>query len=290
MANNVPGRVPKVPEGFPDVAFPLLADAIGTIGTSGFMSAVAALCRAVSPYNDVFVSAYFKTAPPAEIYSDLSPRDARKTIPPYIEFAYLLDPFFALFSENAADGVYRLRDCAPDNFTATDYYKRFYGRIGVSDECGILINFGPDACLLISLGQRDPNRPVVDEPFLHLSSILPVLQALCHRHWPRLEPDCVEGRGRLSSHLQQAFDRFGSKVLSRREAEIVRLILKGHSSKSMARIFTVSPETVKVHRKRIYAKLDIASQGELFATFIEALSMTPPDSTEDPLALCLAAR
>jgi hypothetical protein len=40
---------------------------------------------------------------------------------------------------------------------------------------------------------------------------------------------------------------------------------------------------VKVHRKRIFTKLAIASQGELFSMFLEALAKTPPNSTRDPL-------
>ncbi|MEO5756764.1 MAG: helix-turn-helix transcriptional regulator [Mesorhizobium sp.] len=76
---------------------------------------------------------------------------------------------------------------------------------------------------------------------------------------------------------------FGTSVLSNRESEIVRLILKGHSSKSTARLLGNSPETVKVHRKRIYAKMRIASQGELFSIFLRAVSCMPPDGQDDPL-------
>jgi DNA-binding CsgD family transcriptional regulator len=64
---------------------------------------------------------------------------------------------------------------------------------------------------------------------------------------------------------------FATSVLSNRDSEIVRLILKGHSSKSMARVLGNSPETVKVHRKHIYAKIGITSQGELFSIFLRAL-------------------
>ncbi|MCY1250836.1 Bacterial regulatory protein, luxR family [compost metagenome] len=53
--------------------------------------------------------------------------------------------------------------------------------------------------------------------------------------------------------------------VSVREAEVIRLMLKGHSTKSIARHLGNSPETVKVHRKRIYSKLKISSQGELFS-------------------------
>ena len=37
-------------------------------------------------------------------------------------------------------------------------------------------------------------------------------------------------------------------------------------------ILAISPGTVRIHRKNIYAKLGINSQGELFSRFIESLT------------------
>jgi DNA-binding CsgD family transcriptional regulator len=79
--------------------------------------------------------------------------------------------------------------------------------------------------------------------------------------------------------------RFGSETLSEREHEIVQLILQGHSGKSMARMLGVSPETVKVFRKRIHHKLNIHSQGELFSRLLASLTMITSDHIGDPLVL-----
>ncbi|WOS66034.1 helix-turn-helix transcriptional regulator (plasmid) [Sinorhizobium fredii GR64] len=56
--------------------------------------------------------------------------------------------------------------------------------------------------------------------------------------------------------------------MSVRELEIVTLVLKGHSNQSIAAVLSLSPNTVKVHRRQIYAKLNISSQGELFHLFL----------------------
>jgi DNA-binding CsgD family transcriptional regulator len=48
-------------------------------------------------------------------------------------------------------------------------------------------------------------------------------------------------------------------------------ILKGHSSKSLAREIDISPETVKIHRRNLYRKLGISSQSELFLKFLNTL-------------------
>jgi DNA-binding CsgD family transcriptional regulator len=46
------------------------------------------------------------------------------------------------------------------------------------------------------------------------------------------------------------------------------MVLQGHSVKSTAQELGISPETVRMHRKNLYLKLDINSQSELFAQFI----------------------
>jgi DNA-binding CsgD family transcriptional regulator len=48
---------------------------------------------------------------------------------------------------------------------------------------------------------------------------------------------------------------------------IVKLVLKGHSNLSLAAVLSLSPNTVKVHRRQIYSKLAISSQAELFRLF-----------------------
>lgn len=260
-----------------------LAEAIDLIGHSTFVQKLASLCEDASGYQSTFISAFFMDHPPVELFDNLSGKHTGTTIPPYIDFAYLLDPFYELFRNGIDDAVVSLNECAPDDFKSSEYYQSFYAGTGLFDETSIFISFEGNACILISLGSREEDFLITPEGKAALEALLPCIAALCRRHWPRLSPDSISDRGRMGLHLQKSFDRFGTSVLSEREAEIVRLILKGHSSKSIARVLGNSPETVKVHRKRIYAKLDIASQGELYSIFLEALSHTPPNANSDPL-------
>lgn len=89
--------------------------------------------------------------------------------------------------------------------------------------------------------------------------------------------------GAIGQHIETAFRQFGASRLSDREAEVARLILRGHSSKAIARVLGNSPETVKVYRKRIHTKLGLGSAGELFSLFMAALCATPEGSMDDPL-------
>jgi len=50
------------------------------------------------------------------------------------------------------------------------------------------------------------------------------------------------------------------------------MVLRGHSSESIGRLFQIATGTVKIHRKNSYAKLGISSQSELFSHLISCLS------------------
>jgi DNA-binding CsgD family transcriptional regulator len=51
--------------------------------------------------------------------------------------------------------------------------------------------------------------------------------------------------------------------LSRREKDVVDLLLQGKSNKQIALALGVSERTVEFHLKNIYAKMDVASRVEL---------------------------
>jgi DNA-binding CsgD family transcriptional regulator len=85
----------------------------------------------------------------------------------------------------------------------------------------------------------------------------------------------------MNAHLQQVLEKFGSSLLTPREREVVRLILKGYPSKSVARTLSISTQTEQVHRKNIYHKLGISSHSELFTLFFDAIAQ--PGTGTDPL-------
>lgn len=260
-----------------------LARAIELVGQEGFLAALADLCQSVSGYDSSFAAAYFPDHPPVELFDNLPDEQIASTIKPYMDFAYFIDPFYNLFQQGIGDCVVTLGDCAPDDFMASEYYQTFYAGTGLFDETSVFVSFENGAAFMISLGSREEGFQLGADQKSALASLLPCIAALCRRHWPVLDPTSLAGSGRMGQHLKKSFDRFASSVLSGRETEIVQLILKGHSSKSIARVLGNSPETVKVHRKRIHNKLGIASQGELFSLFLEALTRAPANATGDPL-------
>ena len=260
----------------------LLAQAVLAVGTPRFPSLLAEICKKVSGFESVFACAFFPDHAPIVVFDDLETTDGAAVLTPYLNWAYLLDPLHELYRAGNGDLVEMLSGFAPDDFRQSDYFKRFYAATGLADECGVILRCGGGAAIVLSLGIRHGRSGRADAR-ARLLDILPLLGALARRHWPGLSPASTSGIGRIGGHVEQAFALFGTSVLSDREAEVAHLIAKGHSNKSIARRLGNSPETVKVHRKRIYTKLGVNSQGGFFSVFMAALSATPPGAENDPL-------
>lgn len=103
-------------------------------------------------------------------------------------------------------------------------------------------------------------------------------------HWEALEPSFPVAPGGLFVTIEKgsfppplrpgegAVDAFCARHgLTPREADVVRLILAGYPNSRIAEQLHVSPGTVKNHRWRLYYKLDITTERELFVRFLSGL-------------------
>ena len=99
-----------------------------------------------------------------------------------------------------------------------------------------IIDAGADGCLLKSRGSIDL-----------LSSIERVMQGKSYFDY-------------VSDFKKQSIFE---KPLSKREIEIIKLIVRGKTSTQIASELFISRETVKTHRKNIFQKLDIKSSAQL---------------------------
>ncbi len=61
-----------------------------------------------------------------------------------------------------------------------------------------------------------------------------------------------------------------SKPLSRREAEVLRLLAQGHTNQEAADRLGLSIKTIETHRKRLSDKLGLKSRAELFRFAVES--------------------
>jgi DNA-binding CsgD family transcriptional regulator len=106
-----------------------------------------------------------------------------------------------------------------------------------------------------------------------LQLIEQVVQAAMQKIWQLWSTDAGRDSRGVTVHrrLTRCFDNFGADLLTEREREITQLLLRGHSTKSIARTLSIAPGTVMVHKRNLFAKLGITSQFELFSRFIDSI-------------------
>ncbi len=109
-----------------------------------------------------------------------------------------------------------------------------------------------------------------------------MIEKVCQRHWQALQSS--DDASNIRVRMQHALDHFGASVLTQREKQVVHLILHGHTTKTVSEELNIVVETVKLHRKHAYAKLDINSQSELFYLFIDSLMSVEEYTEGDPLS------
>ena len=83
--------------------------------------------------------------------------------------------------------------------------------------------------------------------------------------------ECRANRGPQLT-LEEGLKTFRSRWrLTDRETDIVRLILVGYPNSHISRSLGIGLGTVKNHRHRLYNKLDITTERELFSMFLSQM-------------------
>lgn len=220
-------------------------------------------------FDTIIMVTYKKTLKPLLIHpSDIA--EQSNTLRMYLNKAYLLDPLFNSLQQGIAAGVYRLIDMAPDSFEETEYYQTCYRNFDLVDEINILVDLDKTTTFAVSLGRKKAVGSIRRTELNNLKTVFPVLEALVNQFWLAQSGGFVD-RAPSSGPLKQALKTFAHGVLTTREQEILGLLLKGHSSKSIANELGISAGTVKVHRKNIHARLDTSTQSEIFTLFLSHL-------------------
>lgn len=249
----------------------LLGRAIEAIGTEGFPPALAAALRALTPYSYTVVFAYRGDARPLDLFDDFPADKRRIFVGDYQEGPYLLDPFYLSATRPVAEGLYRMRDLAPDRFYQGEYFRNYYVRTGLAEEIGFFTDLGQGGTVVLSLMRADRSFSARD--FAGLQAARGPVHALVRRHWAGLAQRFAGtgAGGGFDRGIEQRFHAFGAGILTAREREVAELTLKGHSAEALGRALGISAGTVRIHRRNIYAKLRISSQGELFSRFMATL-------------------
>ncbi|MCO6057630.1 LuxR C-terminal-related transcriptional regulator [Pseudomonas sp. MOB-449] len=242
-----------------------LARVFGALGKDGFWRCLVDTLRLLVPLDNALV-ALMQPGRVPNLLADFEFRagvDEREDLADYCAGMYLLDPFYQAACSGITDGLHSLESVAPDQFQQSEYYLSYFRPVIGSGELQFICNL-EGVVLGLSLGRSTAFDH--DEQGRLLCVRDWVLAAMC-RHLQLMPP---EGRAAAvaAGDLVTLLDRLDAR-LSEREIETARLILQGFSSKAIAQRLGISPETVKVHRRNLYHKLNVNGHAELFALLLQ---------------------
>jgi DNA-binding CsgD family transcriptional regulator len=263
-----------------------LSDCIARIGDREFWAALHSLIASVVAHETGAVFVYAGEAAPVRLFDSEGSAARNEVHKVLVSIGYLVSPYYnGLIRTDAAPGFYHIDEVAPDAFRESEYFEVYYGRKDVEDEGMFLCRPEADVAVVV-MTERHRNRDrFTVEDLERLRALFPVIGALVERNLrlTGIEQTLAPEATASGTGYREIAERFGRDILSARERDVAMLILRGHSSKSAARLLEISPETERVHRRRLYAKLGIGSHSELFWMFLQASDYFDGTDAEDPL-------
>lgn len=258
----------------PSTSEAALAEVIRKLGEAEFETALWHLLQRVATPDNLVILFYRQAGPTEVLYSQSTePQVFAALRGLYVQGAYLLDPYYDLHLRRVPPGLYRLRDVAPDAFQRSRYYIDYYVHTTLVDELTFIAYPAAGVSMNICIGKdRSSGHSFTARQIETCQAIAPIVIALAERHWANL-PQVTKPAEDLIETLVQAVQTTHAIRLSRRQAEVAILVLRGHSSVSASLRLGVSVQTIKVFRKQLYARCRISSQAELFAMMLPLLKV-----------------
>lgn len=259
-----------------------VATLVPAVASKRFPAQLVDTIKQLVALDEVSIIAYPGTGMPFIDYREPQESCGQPNLDTFVKGAFVLDPYYLAATKYSKRGFLRLKELAPSGFKQSEYYRVYYRHSGLQDECGYLIPTCGEGFINISLGRTTASHAFRKAEVTLLADIGPAIEALARQHWL---PESTQEKSspNLRKQLETALDCFGASILTERERQVVNMILHGYATKTIAQQLKISIETVKLHRKNAYAKLDINMQSELFYLFIDSLMSSEGYSGGDPL-------
>ncbi|MFD2141915.1 helix-turn-helix transcriptional regulator [Ancylobacter oerskovii] len=241
---------------------------VDQLGTPAFHLALRNALYEIARFNSCVILSFRDEEEPTvlERCSIINPDRFRRF---YVKQAYRLDPFYRAALENRPIGVSRCCELSGSDFNDSAYFKSYYKDIPFIDEIGLLCPVERGHTVHISLGRCVGSNRFDGSLIADLNSMEPLIAALVRQHAmivsrcgrPADQPAAVQ-QGPAVSAIDLLWMR--EFHATQREIEVASHVLGGYTNPSISLRLGISQHTVKVHRKRLYGKLSISSQAELF--------------------------
>ncbi|CAM5765714.1 helix-turn-helix transcriptional regulator [Labrys miyagiensis] len=267
----------------PPAEYKQLANIIEAVGTPEFFHLFTNWIRSSVPFDLIAIVIYRGHGLPLHVHDDFREEAARKGLRQYLAQTYILNPFFQRHLHGLASGVYRVGELAPDRYLSSDVYKSYEVIVAEQEEIGYLTRDWPrgleevDIAVPLDAGETTEiglyrakhGGGFSDGMIARLQEMLPFIDVAFRQHWQRIKTRIVLDNSARTALAEEAFRSFGEGRLTGREREVMVMVLRGHSSDSVAANLDISRTTVKSHRKNAYEKLGISTQAELLSLFID---------------------
>ncbi|MBT4888722.1 MAG: helix-turn-helix transcriptional regulator [Rhodospirillales bacterium] len=254
---------------------------VADVGTPEFSDALLRAIVQIVPHNSMLIIGAERGGGPVLLCDRLDEAERPAFYDIYMKGAYLLAPGYRAAQDTDISGVWSLKDVFPGDIANSDYFKVYWRETGMIDELFMFTRLDNDRAIWLALGRYNENIPYGDlsVPFSdvdigRLNLVEPIFREAARKNWSGRAFENQDTLQSLPDHdrNRQIMDTFGKDELSPREFEVCQRLLRGHSSKSAARELGISPETERIHRRRIFNKLDVSSHVELMALFVGGLS------------------
>lgn len=251
-----------------------LGGAISALGTEAFPQALYNWLNRNFEIDNTTMLAYFQSRRPEILFSQSrNPAVHERLESDYISGAYLLDPFHELHVARVPEGLYRLRDFAPDHFHRFEYYASYYRRTTLIDEIAYVANPAQGVSVHVCLGRDASSQRIFSARDMESAQRLSAIACgLVRKQWSDLTAGSGHADEPLADRVRSRLAQRNAIHLSPRQTEVAILILRGHSTTAIGLRLEISPQTVKVFRKQLYRKCAISSQAELFSLVMPLLS------------------
>lgn len=255
---------------------PEIASVVGQIGKPTLPAALDSCLSKIVSFDLSVVFGFLFDAEPMILHDNkYRQHSAPAALEEYLKGTYLFDPFYTACTHNPQPGLWRMSELAPDAFYDSEFYSSrdihpcMSMQSGtIVEEIGFLIPLEGGINTIYSL-MRLRGRGFTASEMRCLKQIEPFVRETLKTHWRDI--NILGKQLHFDDLMETAFASFCQDLLTWQQRRIVQLILRGHSNYAIGQILSVTEGTVKLHRQNIYRRLNISSQRELFALFVEKL-------------------
>lgn len=199
----------------------------------------------------------------------------------YLRGLYRVDPIYRLCRQRRVQGVKDLAAVSTPADRSGDYFNVFLRLTGMADDLAMLLPVDAETYVGVVYERKTLFQSY---EVAGMRTLFPLIESLHQLHLRVIcaqSPPNAVGRAKQENGVPEpgllpvdhraALGSFLRDELTPRERDIVHLILMGYPNIKIAERLKLSVNTVKNHKKRMYLKLDITTERELFLAFVNFL-------------------